>query len=164
MLRHIFTASRFMILIPIAGSFVTAFILLVYGAADTIQLISKVITLGEVGTKGAKTLTLAAIEVVDLYLLGAALYLIALGLYELFIDDTLPLPHWLEIHDFDDLKAKLVGVIILVLAVIFLGQAINWDGKQDLLGFGAAIALVIGALSYYLSQKSKKSSSTELEE
>ncbi len=44
-----------------------------------------------------------------------------------------------------------VAVLIVVLAVLFLGQAMAWDGKRDLLSFGVAIALMIAALTYFLS-------------
>jgi hypothetical protein len=33
---------------------------------------------------------------------------------------------------------------------------IAWDGQRDLLGYGAAIALVVAALTYFLSQQPKK--------
>ena len=78
------------------------------------------------------------------------------GLFELFIDDRLDLPNWLEIHDLNDLKEKLIGVIIVVLAVLFLGQVATWDGVRDLLGYGTATALVIAALTWFVSQKGKK--------
>ena len=80
----------------------------------------------------------------------------ALGLYALFVDDTLPLPHWLEIHDLDDLKAKLISVVIAVLAVLFLGEVVKWDGQRELLGIGAGIALVIAALTFFLTQRTAK--------
>ena len=51
----------------------------------------------------------------------------------------------------DDLKHKLIGVVIVVLAVLFLGHVVAWDGQRDLLRLGGAIALVIAALSYFLS-------------
>jgi uncharacterized membrane protein YqhA len=104
-----------------------------------------------VSSKGAKALTLAFIEIVDLFLLGTVLLMISLGLYELFIDSNLELPEWLHIRTFDDLKHKLVGVVIVVLAVLFLGFVVSWDGSKDLLRIGAAIAMVIAALSYFLS-------------
>lgn len=97
-----------------------------------------------------------SIELADLFLLGTALFVIAIGLYELFIDDTIPLPGWLVVHNLDDLKENLIGVVIVVLGVVFLGQVITWDGTRDLLGFGVAVALVIGALAYFLSSKSGK--------
>jgi uncharacterized membrane protein YqhA len=85
--------------------------------------------------------------------LSTVFYVIAVGLYELFIQDNLPLPKWLEFHTLDDLKDKLVGVIVVALAALFLGQTVSWDGKTDLLGYGVAVALVIAALTYFLTQK-----------
>jgi uncharacterized membrane protein YqhA len=66
------------------------------------------------------------------------------------------LPAWLEIHSLDDLKGQLVSVVIAILAVLFLGEAVKWDGKRDILGLGVAIALVVGALSFFLSAKTAK--------
>ena len=43
------------------------------------------------------------------------------------------------------------GVVIVVLGVMFLGFVVAWDGTRDLLGIGVAIALVIAALTYFLS-------------
>lgn len=59
----------------------------------------------------------------------------------------------------DDLKNKLAGVVVVVMAVLFLGQVVAWDGERDLLRFGAAIALVIASLTYFLGLKTKKTSS-----
>ena len=104
----------------------------------------------------AKGLILGVIELTDLFLLATVLYVIAIGLFELFIDDRVVLPRWLEIHDLDDLKEKLIGVIVLVLAVLFLGQVATWDGSRDLLGYGTATALVIAALTWFVSLTGKK--------
>jgi uncharacterized membrane protein YqhA len=84
------------------------------------------------------------------------LYVVALGLFALFIDDRAPLPPWLEIHTIDDLKDKLIRVVIMVLSVVFVGQVVTWDGQRNLLPYGAGIALVIAALTYFLVQKPKK--------
>jgi uncharacterized membrane protein YqhA len=99
-----------------------------------------------------KTISLTAIEIIDLFLLGTVFYIIALGLYELFIDDQITLPDWLNIHDFDQLKAKLIGVIVVIMGVIFLSQLVGWDGERNLLEFGAGIALVIASLTWYLKR------------
>jgi uncharacterized membrane protein YqhA len=147
-------ASRYLIIVAVVGIFGLATALLLYGAADTFTLVAGLF--GGAGGKGSKALILAAIELVDLFLLATVLYVIAIGLYELFISDTLALPTWLEIHNLDDLKSKLIGVVIVVLGVLFLGQVIAWDGQRDLLGYGAAVALVVAALTYFLSQQPKK--------
>ena len=49
-----------------------------------------------------------------------------------------------------------MSVVIAILAVLFLGEAVKWDGKRDILGLGVAIALVVGALSFFLSAKTAK--------
>jgi uncharacterized membrane protein YqhA len=155
-MQRFLSSSRFLILLAVVGALIAATTLLVYGVVEASQLVVETITKGTVSSKGAKALALAFIELVDLLLLGTVFYIIALGLYELFIDDRIPVPHWLEIHDLDDLKSKLIGVVIVVLGVLFLGQVVTWNGERDLLGFGAAIALVIGALTYFLGSKTKK--------
>jgi hypothetical protein len=95
------------------------------------------------------------IELIDIFLLGTILYIVALGLYELFIDATLPVPSWLQIATLDDLKDKLVGVVVVLLAVTFLGRAVVWNGSGQILPLGAAIALVIAALALPRWQRTK---------
>lgn len=156
MIRKFLEKSRYLILIAIAGSFLAATTLLLYGGTELVLLVGQTLTEAKFSAKGAKALALACIEIVDLFLLGTVFYIVALGLYELFIDEHLQVPAWLEIHDLDGLKNKLVGVVVVVLAVLFLGQIVTWDGERDLLGFGAAIALVIAALTWFLGLKGKK--------
>lgn len=143
-------------IIAVVCLFAGAVALLVYGALQTVQVISGGFSAG-VSSKGAKTLILGLIELTDLFLLATVVYITAAGLYELFIDDNLPLlPSWLIIHNLDDLKNKLIAVVIVVLGVLFLGQVVSWDGTRDLLGYGVAVAVVIAALTYFLSQQPKK--------
>lgn len=149
-------STRYIIILAVAGSFVSAVALLVYGAVLAFRTVVEAATSGYVSSKGMKALVLSSIEVVDTFLLGTVLYIIALALYELFIDDTVPVPDWLSIHNLDDLKYKLVGVVVVVIGVLFLGQVMSWDGQRDLLGYGVAASLVIAALTYFLSLKGKK--------
>ncbi|WP_298909592.1 YqhA family protein [uncultured Aliiroseovarius sp.] len=146
-------ASRFLVILAVIGALLAATTLLVYGLLETVQLILSTIQNGEVTRKIAKALALEFIEIIDLFLLGTVFYIVAIGLYELFISTNVKLPNWLTINNLDDLKNKLIAVVIVVLGVLFLGQVVTWDGERDLLGYGAAVALVIGALSYFLSQK-----------
>jgi uncharacterized membrane protein YqhA len=155
MIKDIIARTRYLIIIAAIFIFLAATTLLVYGGALTIQVIADTVLHAKVSSKGAKTLLLSFIELVDLFLLSTVLYIISIGLYELFVHE-LPLPKWLEITDLDMLKDKLVGVVVVVLGVLFLGQVITWDGERDLLGYGGAIALVIATLTYFLSQKPKK--------
>jgi uncharacterized membrane protein YqhA len=59
------------------------------------------------------------------------------------------------ITDLDMLKNKLIGVVIVVLAVLFLGQIVTWDGQKDILRMGLSISLIIGTLTFFLRQNNK---------
>jgi uncharacterized membrane protein YqhA len=139
-----------MVLAAVLGSLAGAAALFTYGLVDTIVVITRTVASGDVSTKGAKALMLYFIEIFDLFLLGTVMLIMALSLYELFIDADLKLPSRLQIHTFEDLKTNLVTVVIAVMAVTFLGQIVSWDGQSELLGLGVAVALVIAALNIYL--------------
>lgn len=159
MIARLVSSSRFMIILAVVGTFLAATTLLLYGVYDIVKIIGDLI--GNIGGVKSKQLLLDTIEVIDVFLLSTVFYVIAVGLYELFIQDNLPLPEWLEFHDLDDLKSKLVAVIIVALAVLFLGQVVSWDGTRDLLGYGVANALVIGALTLFLNLKPAKLKSSK---
>jgi len=144
-------ATRFLIILAVLTAFAAAVTLLVFSAVETVREIGRII-----GGETPKSLAVAFIEIADMVLLGVGLYLLALGLYELFIDDTITTPEWLQIHTMDDLKVKLISVVIVVLAVLFLKQVVAWDGERNLLTFGGGLALVIAALTYFLSFKAGK--------
>jgi uncharacterized membrane protein YqhA len=139
-----------MVLAAVLGSLAGAAALFTYGLVDTFAVIARTIASGEISTKGAKGLMVYFIEVFDLFLLGTVMLIMALSLYELFIDTDLKLPPRLQIHTFEDLKTNLVTVVIAVMAVTFLGQIVSWNGESELLGLGVAVALVIAALNVYL--------------
>ena len=155
MLHRILARSRYLMLIAVLGCFAASVTLLIYGALETVITISHTTT-APISSENSKQLILSFIEVVDLFLLGTVFYITALGLYELFIDERIKVPHWLEIHTIDDLKTKLTSVIVVVLSVLFLSEVVRWNGGTNILPFGGGIALVIAALTYFLSSQVKK--------
>jgi uncharacterized membrane protein YqhA len=156
MISRLFSLSRYLIGIAVVGSLIAAVILMIYGAAELVTVTITAFAEGTFSSKGAKTLALTYIEIVDLFLLATVFYIIALGLYELFIDNSIQVPQWLEIRTLDDLKNKLTSVVIVVMGVLFLGQVVTWDGERDLLGYGVAVGAVIIALTFFLRQQTKK--------
>jgi uncharacterized membrane protein YqhA len=96
------------------------------------------------------------IKQADYALLATVLYVLALGLYSLFVDDRIPMPGWLRIHDLGQLKELLAGVVVVAIAVIFLGWALTWDGTSDLLALGVGSAAVIGGLALFLWQAARE--------
>jgi uncharacterized membrane protein YqhA len=144
---RLLASSRLAILFAVIGAFLASLMLLVYGALVVVELMIDLIRKGEVSTYGAKDLAVDVIQMIDLFLLGTVTYIVAIGLYELFFDDDLPVPAWLEIHSLDDLKGKLVGVVILLLGVTYLGSAVSSSEGDHLLELGLASAAVILALT-----------------
>ena len=90
---------------------------------------------------------------VDAILLGTVLLVIGYGLYELFVDTRLEVPAWLQVRDLDDLKSKLIGVVVAIIAVVFVGVFVDANRASDVVSYGlGAGALVSGlALSWQLS-------------
>lgn len=64
------------------------------------------------------------LEIADIVLLATVILVIGLGLYELFISQ-LNLPSWLLIRSLDDLKDKLIGTVVAVISILFLGAVVN---------------------------------------
>jgi uncharacterized membrane protein YqhA len=155
MFRRILASSRYLILIAVVATFLAALAVIVYGALTVFHLIYEMFVSSTFTPDEAKHFAVAFIEMIDLFLLGTVLYIVALGLYDLFIDDTLAMPPWLMISDLDDLKGKLLGVVIVLLAVTFLGNVVTWSGNNSILSLGLAVGLVLLALGYILGRSIK---------
>ena len=138
------TASRYMILLAVIGSLIGAVTILGLGVFEVVQEILRVGS----DTYKLKHTAHAFIEITDVFLVGTVLFLVAVGLYELFIDDKVTLPRTLRIDSLEDLKKKMVGVIVLSISVLFLGQVADWDGSKPILKLGVATAAVIIALTW----------------
>jgi uncharacterized membrane protein YqhA len=106
---------------------------------------------GDFSPKGAKQLTLMVIESIDMFLVGAISYIVAVGLYKLFIsqDEQQILKH-VKIEKLADLENKIIGVVVVAMAVSFFGKAIEAVKPMAVLQGGAGVAVVIAALCLFL--------------
>lgn len=141
------TAARYSIILGVVASLaltLTLFVVIVGRGAVVITEAPAAVT----SIKAAKLLVVDCIELADLILLAVALYIVGLGLFELFIAPV-PMPDWLTITSLDDLKSKLINIIVVALGVSFFGQVVTWDGVANLLPFGVAIGVVILALAAF---------------
>ena len=92
-----------------------------------------------------KDVIVEVLTAVDAILLGTVLLVIGYGLYELFVDTELDVPAWLQIKDLDDLKSKLIGVVVAIIAVVFVGVLVDSTRAGDVLAYGTgADAVVLG--------------------
>jgi uncharacterized membrane protein YqhA len=142
---------RYLVLIAVIGSLLASVGAFIYGFVKTINIILKLIT----SAFSDEAANISFIELMDTYLIATALLIFALGMYELFIGD-LNLPEWLVIRDFNGLKVKLSGVIVLVLAVTFLKHLVDWTEPEKTLLLGTATALVAGVLILFNRSENSK--------
>ena len=138
--------TRFIAGVPAAGLFLASIVLAVSTFIDMVA------TTIECVAEGASLQMMATeyIEFADIFLLAVVLYIMALGLFTLFVSDKIPLPHWLEFHDFDDLKERLGSVICVMLGVFFLGVVMKGTTGIDLVWLGLASAIIIAALTLFV--------------
>jgi uncharacterized membrane protein YqhA len=156
MFRTILASSRYLVLIAIGATFLGAIALMIFEAAVVVTALVEIAGSPEFTPKSAKRIAVGLIEAVDVFLIAIAMYMMSLSLYALFVDEKLPLPGWLKVNDLEDLKANLVSIVIAVLAVLFLRQAVAWEGGADILALGVALALVIASLTFFLAKKSTR--------
>lgn len=156
MIRKMLASSRYLVLIAVISILVASMALLVYEAVVVGSTLVRVIAEGQNSPKASKALAAGLIEAIDVFLIAVVAYITSLGLYTLFVDETLPMPRWLVVKDLEDLKGHLLSVIVAVLAVLFLQEMVERAGELDLLRLAAAIALMIGALTFFLGIKTGK--------
>jgi uncharacterized membrane protein YqhA len=135
------SSTRYIILLGVFSLLGAALVAFGWGIAKTVDAIALVIT----SLAKDPGITIALIEVVDAFLIATAILIFALGLFELFIAD-LSLPDWIQIHNLHDLKAKLGGVLVLVMAAKFLEKLAEWKNAQETLFFALAIAVISATL------------------
>lgn len=146
-MRRIIETTRYVVVLPSLGALFGGLILIIIGLWDMGAAALKLVQ-PNVDLKESVVSVLAA---VDTLLLATVLLVIGYGLYELFVDEDLHLPAWLQIHSLDDLKGKLIGVVVAVIAVVFLGELVEGSDAEAtmMIGIGAgALVLALAAFSY----------------
>lgn len=144
-----FGASRFLIVLAIAGTTLSALSLLVFALVVEVKIVWHAFADGDFTADAAKHLAVELIKMTDLFLLGMVLEVVAIGMYQLFINPEIAVPGWMRVTGLGDLKAQLLNVIVVLLAVTFLATAVSWVSGRDILYFGAAIGVIMVALAGY---------------
>jgi uncharacterized membrane protein YqhA len=142
-------SSRWFFLLAVIGSSLISITLFVYGFILSLTTIVQSFSAMDFSVESMKIVMAVSIQIIDLFLVATVFYVVSLGFYELFIAKA-PLPGWLKICNLDDLKTKVLGLVIIALSVLFLGAALTWDGSSDILAFGLATSSGIIAIAVYI--------------
>jgi uncharacterized membrane protein YqhA len=150
--ERILAVSRLLVLIPVIFLVLDAAASFVYGADILVRTLTEVI--GEPAHVGARLGRF--LVVMDTFLVGVTLMILAFGFYELFVPtreregQKFWLPAWLEMHDLEDLKARVVSMLILVAAITFVDRLVESQNQQEILFLGVGVSIIIVALTAFL--------------
>lgn len=155
LMNRILSLTRYAVVVPALASILGALLLMAQGSISmviaTIAAVSKKSTL--------KDTIVDVLTAVDAILLGTVLLVIGYGLYELFIDAKVDVPLWLRVHDLDDLKSKLIGVVVAIIAVVFVGVFVDSNRAEDVIAYGVSAGAIVSGLAIF-AYASKKGDST----
>jgi uncharacterized membrane protein YqhA len=144
-MNKILARARYAVFIPALASILGALLLMFQGSVAMVQTVVDVVT---EGTK-LKLTIVEILTAVDAILLGTVLLVIGYGLYELFIDEDLDVPPWLQVQDLDDLKSKLIGVVVAIISVIFVGVFVDTDRAADVISYGVGAGALVTGLAVF---------------
>ncbi len=134
--------SKYLILVAVATLLITFALALFWGVVSALSAWVEIIT----SAGKAPAITLDLIKVVDAFLLIIVLYLLAASIYKLFVGD-LDLPSRLVARTLPELKSKLSGIVVLVIAVRFVEYLFEDNlPAVEVFWLAAATALVAGTL------------------
>jgi uncharacterized membrane protein YqhA len=149
-MKRIVGLTRYAVFVPAIASMIGALLLMVQGSIEMVVAVIDTVLNGY----GLKQTIVAVLTAVDAILLGTVLLVIGYGLYELFIDADLDVPTWLRVDDLDDLKSKLIGVVVAIIAVVFVGVFVDSNRADDVISYGVgAGALVVGLAIFAYATK-----------
>jgi len=125
-MKRILGWARFAVVVPAIASIIGALLLMAQGSISMLTIVAQAITDGS----SLKESIVDVLTAIDAILLGTVLLVIGYGLYELFIDADIAVPHWLRVNNLDDLKSKLIGVVVAIIAVVLSEYSWTPTGRQ----------------------------------
>lgn len=142
--KRVLGYSRFIVLIAVVGFAALSIATFVWGAAKSILLFDNLLE----GKWREEASLVKVLQITDTYLLAVVQMIVALGLYELFIG-RLVLPEWLIITSLDDLKKKVIDVLVVFVAVKGVEELFSDHSSADMLRVVGAVAILIAALTFF---------------
>ena len=144
-MRKILGLTRYAVVVPAIASIIGALLLMAQGSIEMVTVVIQSVTTHEY----IKETVVGVLTAVDAILLGTVLLVIGYGLYELFVDPELTVPDWLQVHDLDDLKSKLIGVVVAIIAVVFVGVFVDANRADEVVSYGLGAGALVAGLAIF---------------
>jgi len=156
--ERVLWSLRFVVLLGVIFGAVSAIILFVVGSIEIFNVLVDAMFVVEAHLSH-ETILVGLIGAIDFYLIGLVLLIFSFGIYELFISELDiarscgGFTNILEVKNLDDLKNKILKVIIMVLIVTFFQRVLDLEmvSSMDALAMAVSICLIcIGV--YYIGR------------
>lgn len=144
-MRQILGLTRYAVIVPAVASIIGALLLMAQGSIEMVMVVINSVTTDAY----LKDTIVDVLTAVDAILLGTVLLVIGYGLYELFIDTEIKVPEWLQVRDLDDLKSKLIGVVVAIIAVVFVGVFVDSNRADEVLSYGLGAGALVAGLAVF---------------
>jgi uncharacterized membrane protein YqhA len=144
-MRKILGLTRYAVIVPSIASIIGALLLMAQGSISIMIVIVDAV----LNDAYLKDTIVDVLTAVDAILLGTVLLVIGYGLYELFVDTRLEVPTWLQVRDLDDLKSKLIGVVVAIIAVVFVGVFVDTNRAADVVSYGLGAGALVAGLALF---------------
>jgi uncharacterized membrane protein YqhA len=144
-MKRLLGLTRYAVVIPALASILGALLLMAQGSFAMVLAVIDSIQ----NQYGLKETIVDVLTAIDAILLGTVLLVIGYGLYELFIDTDIDVPMWLRVEDLDDLKSKLIGVVVAIIAVVFVGVFVDSNRADDVIAYGVGAGALVGGLALF---------------
>ncbi len=155
--------SRFLVLIPVISSLLGSLILFIVGTMDIIKVTLTSINyyLGRETQDIHDFIVTDIILAIDIYLVAVVLLIFGTGIYRLFISpidesEENDIQHPFNIQSFDELKDKIVRVVILPVIIEFFRAVVDIKFSTPLDAIYLALSVFALAASLYLMNVSNK--------
>ena len=154
MIKRALEVTRYAVVIPAIAAILGALLLMVQGSIEMMVVVFEAIF----ESSSLKQSIVDVLTAVDAILLGTVLLVIGYGLCELFVDTQIKVPAWLRVNDLDDLKSKLIGVVVAIIAVVFVGIFVDANRADEIIAYGVGAGALVAALALFAfaTKKSKE--------
>lgn len=150
MLKKRLENGKIIAMISAATLFVSSVLLVLYGVYALIETVINILL--HFKDYGPAQITTKFIGIMDIHMVTIMLYIFAIGMYKLMVG-PLNVPDYVKIETIDDLKSKLASILILIIAITFTNEVVEWKNSLDTMYFTVAITLVGGLLIFYGKSK-----------
>jgi uncharacterized membrane protein YqhA len=156
-MNRVLSLTRYAVVVPALASILGALLLMALGSISMVVAVISAVS----NESTLKDTIVDVLTAVDAILLGTVLLVIGYGLYELFIDAEVNVPPWLRVRDLDDLKSKLIGVVVAIIAVIFVGVFVDSNRAEDVIAYGVGAGAIVSGLAIFAYASKKDGSSSQ---